>query len=304
MVNTLRNLLPIMLWCAAGWLHAQDLTLAPKWKRDDLRTMYVSHTQTFQDPEGNDTTITYRTSSKVKVYDLSPEKALISIDHENVLFPLIRAYFPGMLPTELEPYKRMIIRYEVDRTSGESRLLNAADLQQFAQRPAEIAVRVVRREDANTAAMLEQQLAPLVARFTDQEMITQYFDQWFGFLTVAFGKPLQRGNPIEMEIVQADPFHAGDSIAVNTSIELKDHSSDKATVHVTRNLGDRMLAAGGSGKGKAVRANDAVHLTGWQQERTVVLDTKTTWPTNANMITRVSLSDGNKATEEITIDIR
>jgi len=36
----------------------------------------------------------------------------------------------------------------------------------------------------------------------------------------------------------------------------------------------------------------------------VVLDTKTTWPTNANMITRVSLSDGNKATEEITIDIR
>jgi hypothetical protein len=298
-------------------LYAQDVLLTPKWKRDESRTLYFTETRTVP-AAGEDTTdvvVQDRSSAKVKVYDVTPTHLFLTVDMENMVVREVRRLVEGPLPAEMDPYKRMVVRYEVDRGSGASRLMNAEDIRQFAQRAADIGIRNLRKKDAPAAAVLEQKLAPMVAQFHDEGRVTLYLDQRLGFLTRAFGSAMVRSNPLARQAVQsAKPWGRTDSVQVNSSIVLQDHDrgAEQAVVLATRKW---EVQAKPEVKRKpntpaekrpvpAVIAATPAGPRAWEHEETITIDLRSQWPLRMVATTTLTASTGTSTSEQIAVEVR
>ncbi len=285
----------------------QELFIIPKWKRDDLRTMYITRTQTITavnaEGERMDTIIPYNTSAKVRVYDITPEVVMISIDHENMVLPMLKPYFETGFPSEVEPFRRMIIRYEVDRDSGAPRLLNATDLREFVKRAADHCLRALRKKDAAIAQQVEASLQPLLHRFENESMIESSIDQQVGFLFEAFGKGLAQGSPVEFADMFFAPFTQADSAHINTTYTLMSRSDDQAELKIVKKLADRPVPVKKTAS-SPTPTDRSVGIETWQQQQLITLDLRTTWPLKVTTTSRMEITNGISASEETTVQFR
>ena len=310
-----------MFTLAAQNVMPQELQLVPKWKKDDIRTLYFSGSRTVPRGEQGDTTLLEKSSAKVKIYSIDAEKILITVDHQNVMLETLRPYLDAVLPMEFDPYKRMVIRYEIQRATGKMTLMNALDLRTFSERAWDLALRAIRKKDAKQAAVVDSSYKQMITDMKDPGRIEQYFEQRLGFLTSALGTPLTQGEKIETVAARPDPYGAsGDSVVVTTTMLLEsvDNTKEQATVTLHRNA-DRKEPAPppATNKRPPVAAKPPAQRTAqepvkapelavrnWQQQQTVLVDTKTTWPVRMNQSLVQEMSDGSKVRQEMAVEVR
>ena len=304
----LRSLIATAAIVITASTFGQELFITPKWKRDDLRTLYITRTQTLptvnEAGEPAELVIPYKTASKVKVYDVRPEVVMVSIDHENMVLPMLKPYFETGFPSEVEPFRRMIIRYEVDRATGEAALLNATDIREFAKRAADHCLRAMRKKDPELTAQVEASLQPMMQQFENEASIAPFMDQQLGSLFVAFGMNFVQGAPIEIMGIMPAPFSATDSVASRSTYPLLSRSDEIAEVKVVKQLAGQVPAKGKASAPKATQGNDEHGLKSWRQEEVVTIDLKTTWPVRMSIDTRIELTDGSTASEVTSVEIR
>jgi hypothetical protein len=293
---------------------AQDLVLLPGWQKDEGRFLYF--TETRKSPAGGDAgshETQEKSNARVKVYDVTEQSILVSIDQENVVVRAVKPFFDRSMPPELEPYKRMLVRYAIDRVTGATTLLNAGDLQHSARKVSEIALRAMRKNDPGAVEGLETRLGQLMLHFQDPLLVERYFDERLGFLTRAFGKPLRQGEPLELKETQADPFNSGDSVIVVTrfSLEGLDNEAGEAVIRLQQSMAPKPRAPAPARKGAQPARPPATspertapHIKQWEQEETTIMDIRTTWPLRMARNTSHTLGDGTTVTETITVEVR
>jgi hypothetical protein len=319
-----KPILPLLVICLllAQSGISQDLQLLPKWKKDDVRTLYFSDSRTLPRGEQGDTTVHDKSSAKVKIYSIDAEKVLITIDHENVMLKALRPYLDPVLPMEFDPYKRMVIRYDIDRATGRMTLMNAEDLRTFSERAWDISMRAIRKKDQKQAAFVDSSLKQMITDLKDPLRIEQFFEHRLGFITMAFGESMSQGQKIERSVVERDPYgSSGDSLVVTSTLLLEsvDNTNAQASVNMKRLAEPKPIppptpstlkrppAAAKppiSKQGPEPPKVPEVKVKKWQEQETVLIDTKTTWPIRVSQTLVQEMSDGASVRQEMSVEVR
>jgi hypothetical protein len=224
--------------------NGQDLLLMPKWKKGDLRTLYItenSRTTTNGEvaEEGNESLV-----AKARVADVQPERYMLNIEYRNeVLYQARR--LSDKLGSDLDPWKNVLLRYTVDRSTGEMALFNWEEVRDAMHASFEQIKRSLRRNDPEVGTVVEALFGPLMEVYADKEMLVAQFSDQIEFIAFAFGKPLSMGTPLELVDRSPSPFREGDTLTSTIHVHLDglDRDAGLATVRAEEVVDPELLKA-------------------------------------------------------------
>lgn len=312
--------IPLLLM---GPLLGQDLLIIPKWKKDDTRTMFVTRVQ---QEIANDTLskeVTDRLDARVKVSSMSATTYMVEMEYQNVILVTAKQ-LSDALGSEMDPWRKMLLRYEVNRHTGEAVLFNWQDVREVVNGSFSEIKRSLAKRDPEQADRVIATLDVLVSTFQDPAQVDAYFRDGIDMLTFAFNKPLTLDDPMEVNERKPNPLSDGkDTLLVSTTVHLDqlDKEAGRCTIRGTQvwqmdpfveTMKASMLTGAtkhtGSSRSKAGmdKGNASIEFT-MTSERTIVLDLESTWPIRVISESRISsrLPDGTRIrTTSINAEIR
>lgn len=295
-------------------LLAQDLVLKPDWRKGDSRTLYLTETsRTFENgeliAEEQD-----RMDARVKVFNVEPHRWLLEVDMPNVVLRSAQDLSEA-LGADLDPWKRLQLRFTVDRTTGRMALLNWIDVREKITQSFEQIKRTLRKQDPEVLGAVEMALAPLLELYTDSATVTDVMTGDFAFLARAIALPLSLDAPLERRDTTVNPFDpkgpklvsvehlhldAYDRIAGKATVRIVEHVDAEAFKAIARSSMQRVVEAMGTDKATRARAMTEVDKAinamtmDVQAEETHELDTTKGWPVRVTRTGRALITAEGK----------
>jgi hypothetical protein len=306
--------------------HGQDLMLMPKWKKGDLRTLYITEiSRTTTDgevaEERNESLV-----AKARVADVQSERYMLNIEYRNeVLYQARR--LSDNLGSDLDPWKNVLLRYTVDRSTGEMALFNWEEVRDAMHASFEQIKRSLRKNDPEVGTVVETLFGPLMEVYADKDMLIAQFSDEVEFIAFPFGKPLTMGTPLELVDRSPSLYREGDTLTSTVRIHLDgmDRDAGLATVRAEEVVDAELFKAymtdvaaqfaGGLTKDsegmilteKEIKQHMANAVMTMESEMMITVDLATTWPKRMVRTGNVSIkAAGREQTHQIqlTVEVR
>lgn len=301
--------------------------LAPNWKVGDARTLHIVQ-KTYEIE--NDTVTedsTDELDAQVKVTKSSAKAFTVEMVYENVMLRRLTE-MNAALGTAADPWRKLTLRYEVQKADGKSELMNWEEAQKFMVSAFEAIGGAVNEEDAEAGAAIALIFSPIMRMLNDKESVQAMFADQIGWLTGVYGKTMLPKDTLRIVQKEANPFSQNaDSVTTTTlmtisSLDLAkqrmvirtEERVDvsqflKAMKDMMRGMIDGMVKDEkdkAAAKKKMQEEIDGMDMTMKNQTITTV-STRTSWPVKVVQTSRVtSKAPGEHSvkTETWTIDVK
>ena len=288
-------------------LIAQDVAITPKWQKGDTRTLFMTKVESEQKADGSTEEHTERLDAKVRVTNMTATTYMVELEYRNVVITQLQE-LGGTVGAELDPWRRMVLRYEVDRRSGDALLYNWQDVRDVVNGSFNEIKRSMRKKDPEMADELLPVLEVITQMFQSREAIDGYFRGPIEMLTFCLGKPLTLGETLTLTSAEASPCGDGkDTLKVETMIRLEALNSEaqQCTISASQNwdmapvvammkeVHTALINAGGAEKASQARSKAEMEKAlaeitmEMKDEQTIVMDLESTWPLRAERTSTV-----------------
>lgn len=231
-------------------------------------------------------------------------------------------------------YKDLVLRYKVDKKTGETELENWQEAQQFVQGEFDLISKSVGEEDTEAGAAVEAIFSPLTSLLDDEASVKSYFNDELGFLTSVYGHDLMQRDTLRIVEKGENPLQPGDSLTTTTLMTISSHDLAKQRmvvrtevlfdmskfVDMMKGMMVKMIEAfaqadaKSKGKEKEVaeakkkmqEAMDGMEMSVKNQTLTTI-NTLTSWPVKVVTTARITAKEPRKTslrTVTRTVDVR
>ena len=303
-------------------LSAQDLQLQAKWKKGDTRTLYITGTDRITDNAEVISEQQTKLNVKVRVADVRPEAYWLDVEYRNPILHQARE-MSDKLGTDLDPWRNLVLRYTVDRATGDMDLFNWEEAREAMRTTLDQAKRTLRKSDPPMADALAAVLQPTLDELNTKQQVVALFQDHIEFLGRGIGKPLNTGEPLRVATRQADPFRvAGDSVDVAYVYHLDglDKETGRATLRVEEitdadqlkaRMQEMMMLTMEALTDRAAKADLKERMAGMElaieREETHTVDISTAWPLRMARTGQVTARMQGKesiTTQQLSIEVR
>ncbi len=312
-IGTMRNFLFITLLLLSGLCTAQNTTytFSPKWKPGAQRTLRI-HTNSVSEKNGvkepeEDETL----QVEVEVTREDRSFYYLNINYENVVLRTVKKFFAD-LGEEAQTKKKLLLKYKVNKETGDLALINWKDAQQFILSEIDQMTSLVKKKSPETADMAALAFSPIKLAFKDQQSIEAYISDEIGFLTLPFGKNLSTVDTLTITDRVPNPFNPQDSINGTSKFILKSITGSACVINSQQQLDlssfKQMMKELMKTLAKSFNAADTEKKLAEldqiefdiRMSDDVFFDRTSSWPTKYVRTGTFTMSDGEKSNHSVT----
>ncbi|MBX2980129.1 MAG: hypothetical protein KF905_12595 [Flavobacteriales bacterium] len=300
---------------------SQELVIKPKWKAGETRTVWLTEVSKSYEDGVLTEEKEERLDAKVKVMSEDAERIMLEVDIRNAMLKQFME-LSDKLGAELDPWKRLILRYRIDKNDGSTTLFNWEDVSERILSSYEQVRRSIRKTEPEMVPMLDATLTPIIELYRKQEVVESLFANQLNFLTACLYKPLNEGKPLETVETAGNPFDpSGPQLTMNSTYHLDafDRENGRATVRIDEKMDTEAFRnAMRAMMESVVKSMAGDKMTKQQQQEmdsvlasmvfdlststTITMDTNKGWPVRSVHSTNGSYSvEGRKGNTETTI---
>lgn len=287
----MKVLLNILIFVQPFLIHAQEsINELPRWKVNDTKTVSIERheVEVENDSVVSDTLVFIE--SEIKVLKENQESYEISILYENAAYrSAVELY--AALEEEFTDYKDFELHYEINKKTGNYKLLNWKETQSFMNTGMAQIESLVEEKLPEMSFWIRIAFAPMQAAFSSEDDTKAFMDDAFGILLYPYGKDLNTSDTLFATDRSPNPFNPMDSVTYKTLTFVTDfepNASCKIHKHVIHDLSfykeivrsmmtsmaEKMDEEWTEEKIKEVESIDFA----MSDETTILFDQKTTWP--------------------------
>lgn len=321
------------LLLAGSWSVAQDrIIIVPNWNVGDQRRLH--YTEKTYEMENDTVRIDTQEEwdASLKVTKSTSAAFIVELVYKDATMRKLEDFHNklGSAPN----YKDLVLRYKVDKKTGETELENWQEAQQFVQGEFELISKAVGEEDTEAGAAVEAIFSPLTSLLDDEASVKSYFNDELGFLTSVYGHDLMQRDTLRIVEKGENPLQPGDSLTTTTLMTISSHDLAKQRmvvrtevlfdmskfVDMMKGMMVKMIEAfaqadaKSKGKEKEVaeakkkmqEAMDGMEMSVKNQTLTTI-NTLTSWPVKVVTTARITAKEPRKTslrTVTRTVDVR
>ncbi len=297
-------------------------TYTPKWAVGDKRSAtIIRHEQEWKNgeltEESTDSLETHYTVLAATATDYTLEMRQPNV----ALRSVVELY--ANIEQELTDYRDLVLKYSVDKATGEAKLLNGTEASAFMEGSIGSIRKVFEQRAPDGAEVADLILAPLEMVFAKEENVEAYMSSQIDWLLLPFGHAFTADDTLRVTELGANPFNPRDTIAQTTLLWLTDADGPGGTSIINSSvlldltefkamMKDRMksMAKSFGAKDKAA-ARKARELDDLEMDvvntTAITFDEGTTWPTGSVQSTTVTGNDpggARKKSATVTVVVR
>lgn len=214
------------LLLAGSWSVAQDrIIIVPNWNVGDQRRLH--YTEKTYEMENDTVRIDTQEEwdASVKVTKSTSAAFIVELVYKDATMRKLEDFHNklGSAPN----YKDLVLRYKVDKKTGQTELENWQEAQRFVQGEFELISKAVGEEDAEAGAVVEAIFSPLTSLLDDEASVKSYFNDELGFLTSVYGHDLMQRDTLRIVEKGENPLQPGDTLTTTTLMTISSHDLAK-----------------------------------------------------------------------------
>lgn len=208
------------------WSVAQDrIIIVPNWNVGDTRRLH--YTEKTYEMENDTVRIDTQEEwdASLKVTKSTSTAFIVELVYKDATMRKLEDFHNkiGSAPK----YKDLVLRYKVDKKTGETELENWQEAQKFVQGEFDVISESVGEEDAEAGSVLEDLFTPIMGLLDDEAKVKSYFQDELGFLTSVYGHDLMQRDTLRIVEKDENPLQPGDTLTTTTLMTISSHDLAK-----------------------------------------------------------------------------
>lgn len=227
-ITTLLSLLLFVCLCTA---QNTEYFFTPKWKVGDKRHLQIETVKEEIKDGNKEPAELEEMEADVEITKEDADNYYMTVSYENVVYRATASLY-DKLDEQAKTYKRIELKYKVNKKTGEFDLVNWKEVQSIITGSIDDMTKLMKKKDKDAGSMAGLIFEPITKLFESKETITAYASDEIGYISAAFGKKLKVGDTLSVTEKVQNPFMPGDSIEGTTLTFLKSVNTDKQTCEI------------------------------------------------------------------------